>query len=204
MKKSTEVAIAGLFVVLILLSVYLILAAPKEQGGFSLEQGGVLFVSNIAPPGGQLQLLGQRNSFVVSSEFAPTGSTSFMAEPLTLFNSVLVAQGKFVVTAAKSLDSKGNLLGCDTNDGNNLVNRKIDAAECDAIFGNSPHAVILVRLPDSTLPKSRVTVLENSVVIEPNSFSDVSRVSFLVLKTMYSDSQEIVDLINNIVGQVKR
>ncbi len=148
-------------------------------------------------------MLGQRSSFVVSSEFAPTGSSSFMAEPLTLFNSVLVAQGKFVVTLAKSVDSKGTLVSCDTNDGNNLVNRKISAAECSAIFGSSPHAVILVKLPDSTLSKSRVTVLENSVVIEPNSFSDVSRVSFLVLKTMFADSQEIVDLINNIVGRVK-
>ncbi len=203
MKKSTELAVAAILVFLILASVFFIFSTPKQDFAFSFEQDNVQFVSNIGPPGELLRGFGSRNSFVVGSEFAETGSAAFMSEPLTLFNSVLVAQGKFVVTVAKTVDAEKAVVFCDTNDGNKMVTRQISAQECETIFDASHHVVILVKLPDSSLSKSRVTVLENGVVIEPNSFPEVSRVSFLVLKTMYADSQETISLINRIVGAVK-
>lgn len=203
MKKSTELAVAAALVFLILASVFFIFSAPKQDFAFSFEQDNVQFVSDVGQPGDLLRGFGSRNSFVVGSEFAQSGSAAFMTEPLTLFNSVLVAQGKFVVTVAKTVDAKKDVAFCDTNDGNKLVNRRMTAQECGQIFDSSPHVVVLVKLPDSSLSKSRVTVLGNGVVIEPNSFPEVSRVSFLVLKTMYADSQDIIDLINSIVGAVK-
>ncbi|MBI2597827.1 MAG: hypothetical protein HYW50_01390 [Candidatus Diapherotrites archaeon] len=58
-------------------------------------------------------------------------------------------------------------------------------------------------MPDSSLSKSRVIVFENSVLIEPNSFEEVARVSFLVAKTMFADSAEIIEIINGLVNVVK-
>lgn len=204
MNKTTELVFAGIAVLLIVVSLVFVFSVPMQKHRFELESDGVLFVSDFAHPGEQLKSFSKSNSFIISSEFLESGTTSFMTQALTLFSSVLVTEDKFVVVVAKTVDGSGNLLvGCDTNDGNKLVNRQISAKECNELFENSPHTVFFVALPDASLPQSRVTVFENSVLIEPNSFEDVPKVCFLVLKTMYSDSAETVDLINRMLELVK-
>ncbi len=203
MKKSSELFLVAVALLLIFLSVMVIISFKPKQFSYEFETANVLFVSNDAHPGELLQKIKDRDSFVVASEFLPTGTTSFMTQPLTLFNSVFVAQDKFVVTVAKTVSSDGVLVSCDTNDGNRLSNRPMSAQECTDLLAKSDFTVFLVKLPNSSLSKSRVFVSENSVVIEPTSFEEVSRVSFLVLKAMYADSEEIINLINNFLRVIK-
>ena len=203
MKKTTELFLAGIAIFLILLSLVVIFSVNPQQYAYEFEAENVLFVSNFAPPGEQLQKLKEKESFIIASEFLEKGTTSFMTEPITLFNSIFVAQDKLIITVAKTVDLQKNLLSCDTNDGDKLTNRQMNTAECEDFLENSPHTIFLVLLPNSNLEKSKVTVFENSVLIEPNSFEDVSRVSFLILKTMYSDSKEIIGLINGLVEVVR-
>ena len=202
MNKSTESFLAVAAVLVILLSAIAVLSFEPKAHAFEFEAEGVRFGSDVMHPGEQLRALAKRDSFLVTSEFLERGTTSFMTQPITLANSVFVVQGKFVIVVAQTLDSQGNILSCDTNDGDKLTNRPLTALECRELLDNPAHTLFLVKLPNPALSKPKVTVSQNKVVMEPKSFEDVSRMSFLVLRTMYSDSQQTIDLINDLVDRV--
>ena len=62
--------------------------------------------------------------------------------------------------------------------------------------------IILIELPNENLEISEAILEKNRITILPNSFDEVSRVSFVVLKTMYGDSEEIIAQINEILGRI--
>ena len=202
MEKKQEFFIAVIALFLISLSFFVILSEFSQEFKYSVSRDGVEFVSNEAPPGELMQGLSEKSSFIVVSEFRPgTGTTTVMAEPLTMFNSVLVSLGKNVVTIAKETDATGKITACQTNDGNVLENRRITVEECSQLLSDSSRARIIVGFPSNS-GSSLVIVSSGLVEIQPASLEEVTPVTFLALQTMYSDSREILEQINRVIGQV--
>lgn len=201
MKKQHLVITVALVLVIVFLSWFIFSNSFKEFA-FEEQVEGVLFVSNLGKP---LELLKAKEgvgSFVVSPAFFESGSASYMSQSLALFNSVLIVKGKEVKTLGRVVDSSGNLLYCQSNDGNYMENFRVEANECLQELGLASGTVLFVELPDSSLSMSTVEVYQEKVVLKPKDFSEVSRVSFVVLKSIFPDAEEVIKSINFVLDKV--
>lgn len=198
-----DILLALVLLVVIFLLGSFIFSNVFKAHAFESEHEGVSFVSDYAEPIGFLKAVPMGfNDFAISPEFSETGSTSFMTQGLTLFNSVLIAKGEKVETIARVVDFEQRLLYCQVNDGNVLENRRIEASECQSKLDSQKGVVFFLELPDSKLSLSTVEVFENKVYIRPKTFEEVARVSFLVLSIMYPDAREIIESLNDILDRV--
>ncbi len=189
--------------IVILVFVSFIASTLFKSYAFEFESQDIQFVSNYKHPGEFLKEAASQGSFIVSPQFAETGSTSFMAESLTLFNSVLIAKGKVAITVARVAGPDKALLYCQTNDGNVLVNDRIESPECLSRLEYPQSIIFFVNLPDPSLSKSTVEVKPNQVIITPRDFSEVSRVSFVVLTAVFPDTPQIIDQVNGVLDRIE-
>lgn len=204
---SVDLRNAVLTVALVVVIFFLgsfIFSSVFKAHSFESEFENVLFVSDYAEPTGFLKAVPAGfNDFAVSPEFSEKGSTSFMTQGLTLFNSVLVAKGKKVETIARVVDFEQKILYCQVNDGNVFENKRIEPPECKARLDNPQGFVFFLELPDSSLSKSSVEVSEGRVYLRPKRFEEVAPVSFLVLSIMYPDAGAVIESMNLVLGKVQ-
>ena len=120
-----------------------------------------------------------------------------------LVATVLVSKGKKVVQTVRSVDDKGSIIYCVTNDADVHVNRQIDAKECEDSLLPDNAIVFLIQQPNSSLLKPEVEIKENLVEIRPTAYENAPEVAFRAISAIYSDSKEIVEGVNDLIGRVK-
>ena len=201
--KKQHLFVSVILVFLIIVFSWFILSNSLQVHEFEFESNDVLFFSDDMHPGEFLSEAAQKDNFVVSPEYYESGSTFFMTQGLTLFNSVLIAQGKQVETLARVVSVDKVLLYCQSNEGDTRENNRIEASECMGRLSQTEKTFFLIDLPNSSLNKPTVEVAANKLIVTPKTYEDVSRVSFLVLITMFPDAQATIDLINGIVSNVE-
>lgn len=169
---------------------------------YRLEQEGIEFLSNSAEPAQMLETLGSRGSFIISPEFEENGNAlPFMTSALTTFTGILVANKREAITLLRITDSAGELRYCSTNDGNRNIARNITSAECNSMLSGKGSVKILIEGINTWLSKTRVILEEDKITIEPKELSSLQRVSLLVLKAMYANSEDIIRQINERLGK---
>ncbi|MFH1587319.1 MAG: hypothetical protein ABID38_05660 [Candidatus Diapherotrites archaeon] len=203
MNKNQQIVVSAIVILLILAFAYIIFQDMNKRYEYEFVEENIKFASNYNPPGEYLISLKNENEFIISPTFYERGpATAIMTGSLVLFNSILIANGKDVVTLGRVVDPENNLLYCQTNEGDVLVNEKIELEECKNMLNTDEKAIIFIELPNENLDISEAILEKNRITIRPNSSDEVSRVSFVVLKTMYSDSEEIIAQINEILGKI--
>lgn len=201
-KQNFYYLVSFLLAIAIVGMAFFIFSSYSAQFAYSFESENVLFVSNTVHPGEFLSSVGSKDYFMVSPAFYESGSTSFMTESLTLFNSVLIVKGKSVKTLARVVDPQKNLLYCQSNDGNVLENFQVDTALCMQELGSFQGIVFEIELPDPSLSKSMVEISGNRVILSPKDYSEVPRVSFVVISTIFPDASEIIGSVNEVLSRV--
>ncbi|MBI2529981.1 MAG: hypothetical protein HYW05_02460 [Candidatus Diapherotrites archaeon] len=191
--------IVAILIALFSIAIFLLFySGPYKYG---LEQEGIEFFSNSAEPAQMLKSLGSRNSFIISPEFEEKGSAlPFMTSALTTFTGILVANKKEAITLLRIIDASGELRYCSTNDGNRNIARNITSGECDSMLSGNRSVKILIESANPLLPKPRVILDEDKITIEPKGLSGMQRLSLLVLKAMYANSEDIIRQINERLG----
>lgn len=201
MKKKIQCALACV-VVIAAIALLAVLAFPRQNYKYEIEQEGTLFQSNYFEPKDYLGALSSQPKFIIAPQVTQGGAiNSYMSQSLNLFIVILTYNSRTTVTLLRVTDEKGLLAYCQTNDGNSVGNRAIDSSECNAMLGDKSAAIVLIDLPDSSLSKSRVVLEENRMRIIPRSPNDAMRVPLLVLRAMYSNSQDVLDQINRFASK---
>ena len=83
-----------------------------------------------------------------------------------------------------------------------MENNKIDSISCQKRLEAPSGLVFFIELPRAGAAKSTVEVMQGKVFIRPKDFSEVTRVSFVVLKAMFPDAGLSVYRVNQILGKV--
>src|SRR3989338_745271 len=200
--KNNAFSITVLVLILIaLFSIAVFLLFYSNPYKYSLEHEGIEFFSNSAEPAQVLKTLGSKNSFIISPEFEEKGSAlPFMTSALTTFTGILVANKKEAITLLRIVDSAGELRYCSTNDGNRNIARNITSAECNEMLSGKRSVKILIESRNPWLSKPRVILDGDKITIEPKELSSMQRLSLLVLKAMYANSEDIIRQINERLG----
>lgn len=200
--KKQHMIISGILVVIIFFFSLFIFSSIFKENVYELESKGLLFVSDSLHPTQFFGIASATQSFVVSPQFAETGSTSFMTESLALFNSVLISNDKKVETVARVVGPDKSLLYCQVNDGNVLSNRRIESAECMQRLDSTQKIVFFVELPDDSLSRSKVEVFSNKVIVRAKNFAEVSPASFVLLESIFPNAAQVVEGVNVVIGHI--
>ncbi len=201
-KSKKEFPIEWVFGVAVFLAFLLVGAAfywpSEEKYQFESVEGGILFASNVEHP---TQILKENfldaSDFIVSLDYVQgNAANSQLGQAMVLLTEVLTVQHKKVSIVVRSLDGEGNVLACQTNDANKHANRSISREECLKLFENTSTIDIFVHYPDSSLPRSKVVLDLHTAHVFPKIPSDSANASYILLKTMYSDTDSIVAAIN--------
>ncbi|HIH33311.1 MAG TPA: hypothetical protein HA227_03585 [Candidatus Diapherotrites archaeon] len=182
------------------------LSLPKADDSpnfkFKAVEQGVAFYSNELPPGDFLKAFSDSNEFtiVVSASSEAQSYNSFAGNALVLLTSVLQASGKKPVSLVKQFDNN-SLAYCQTNKGLAVLNETISVSECMEMLG-SEAKFIIIESPDSSLKQPEVLLEKNKVTVKTQKASDFQAVPLIVLKTMFSDSEEKIKIINDFAKKV--
>lgn len=204
MKRIHYYSIAAIVAVLLAAAfVFLNPQLLQPNYRYSVEEGGVVFQSNEYAPGQYLNELALKPKFVIAPEVVESGPiNSYMSQALNVFAGVLEFNSRGTIAVLRVRDQKG-IAYCQTNYGNTKENKPISFKECDSILGDKNSVVILIDLPDSSLRKPRVVLETNLIHLMPKSQNDAVSMPQLVLKAMYSNSQDALDKINEIVAKTR-
>lgn len=205
MKDSHILLIVAVLCVIIgVLAFFVFFYAPPQEYKYSSQEKGVFFLSDYKEPAQYLQELKLEKTFIIAPEFRENNPTnSFMASSIVMFASILSANDKNIVSLARFVES-GNLLYCQTNWGDPKTNIEITAEECSKVLSDTEsQVVVLVSYPNNSLSNPKIVLLENKIEAFPKAAQDVQLSSYLILKAMYKNSDEIINQLNALAAQLR-
>ncbi|HZX19849.1 MAG TPA: hypothetical protein VFF13_02445 [archaeon] len=189
-------------VLVILLGVFVVLNTNFEGYKYSVTRENVDFVSN-TDPAQIFQEVKASEIFVISPQFVQKGpENSFMLSSITLFSAVLTDKQKSIIVIGRILNEKGDLVECQSNLGDVRVNQTLDLDLCNQMLNDPANVRIFVSFPDPLLQKSKVILEQKKLTIIPATFESVSHTSFVVLDSLYDDSEAIIERVNQIVENI--
>ncbi|MDO8647924.1 MAG: hypothetical protein Q7R70_05950 [Candidatus Diapherotrites archaeon] len=173
-----------------------------EKFKFEATEGGVVFQSNEKQPSEFLTALKDHNEFViVISSSSVSEDISARGNTMIMFQSILTANKKKAIALIRNF-AKGSLASCNTNYGLAQLNEQIDPKACNELL-DSNRAFVFIEASNAELKQPRVFLEKNSIFLKASKDSEMQDAGFLVLKTMYSDSEGIVKLINDFLKNSK-
>ncbi len=197
--KWKEIVLAVAIIIAIAALVYVNFLPKEKAYTYSVREEGVLFASDLAPPGELLQFNAQHSTFIVSHEFREgTENLDDVTNALTAFQAVLTAADKKVVTVLRETDAEGNLLGCQTNKGDRKEVFEVSAEECREIL-REKGVLVNIFSPDPSLKQPTVVLHREKIDVFPSSENN-SSLYLLILKSMFRNTQEVLDAINAMVA----
>lgn len=193
-------AIAVILVVFLAVFVFLSIQNPYTYK-YVKEQENVVFLSNEKDPSVFLSSLRDYETFVISPVFSENVSSTQTGKALVLFSSVLISKDKNVVTLLRSY-SGDSLEFCQTNFGDSRTSVQISSTECLFVIEDTSNALFFFEEPNNSLKKPEVVLEKNKVLVKPKVSADISLASYISLKTMYFDSDEVINLINHYANEL--
>jgi len=91
------------------------------------------------------------------------------------------------------------ILYCLTNYGDITQAEELSTEECLEYLSPENGAIVLIESPDKTLSRPVLEISENKLVVKPKTNDDIGDTSFLALRIMFENSEDIVAGANAIV-----
>ncbi len=117
-----------------------------------------------------------------------------------LFLQVLEGNGRNTVQVLRIYDSEENFVYCLTNLGDVTVSEELSPEECLEYLSSENGAIVLIESPDKTLSKPVIEISANKLVVRPKTNDDIGDTSFLALRIMFTNSEEIIAGANTILS----
>lgn len=197
--------ILGIIVFLAIFSAAFLLVLPQgehKKYKFEALEQGIVFYSDEMHPSDFLKSFKDQNEFiVVINLYTGSEDASFSGNSSVMFQAILTASGKKVVSLIKQFKNE-SLSSCQTNLGMPEINKEITAKECNKML-DSKAGLIVIEKPDASLKQPQVLLENNKVFIKVSKASEMQNASYLVLKTMFADSEDKINQINDFLKTKK-
>lgn len=187
--------IPTLIVVIIFVFVYLFFFQNKYT--FVVESNGITYYSNDYTPTTFFEEFKQNKTIYVSPLANENGFHNLTANAMNLWLVVLTGNNINPVQLIR-MENNGELIYCQTNQGDVMVSEQISAEECNAILNNSENAVVLINITG----KNEVFMQKNKIIVNAQSENVVGQANFFVLKKGFSNAEEIVLKVNTGISNI--
>jgi hypothetical protein len=193
-------------IVLIFLSIgvlsWIFLFPSPQTFKYRLEYENIVFLSNQANPAVLLKQLSTKKTFIVSPTVKEDEKNlAEVNDVVVLFQAVFAGSDKNAVTLIRETDSKGKLLRCHSNLGDVHESYELMPKECLTLLKEENSVKVIIEEKSQQNQKSKVIVEENKITVFPSPAPfEASRVSVTILKTMFADTEQIINAINQFIG----
>ncbi len=174
-----------------------------QRYSYEEVQQGIRFVSNEAKPSVLLNELAKAPSFVLvahASALTEDQYNAYWTQALVQQQIVLVGHDRLTLIIVKVFDKvNGAWKGCQTDFATAQQNEFISIAACQQLIDTQNSAVIETVFPDASLSAPIVEVTSQKITLRPVKGIDIPGVNFLLLRAMYSDAGQLIDLANGFV-----
>ncbi len=201
-KNSSEVNsnlkkffIPSIITIIILAIVYLFFF--QNNYAFVVESNGITYYSNEYTPTTFFEEFKQNKTIYISPLANENGFHNLTANAMNLWLVVLTGNNISPVQLIR-VESNGELMYCQTNQGDVMVSEQISAEECNAILNNPENAIVLINITG----KNEVFMQKNKIIVNAQSESVVGQANFFVLKKGFSNAEEIVLKVNTGISNI--
>ncbi|MDD3083694.1 MAG: hypothetical protein PHP82_01595 [Candidatus ainarchaeum sp.] len=183
--KKAFLSLGLLILVVLILFYFLFFYSPYK---YSFTINNVPYYSNYYTPSSFFNTIKNEKIVFVSPLLEEENISPIMVNSMQLWNVVLNANNVNVVQLIR-VTKNGELSYCQTNDGNVEINKVLSLQECNVLLNNNNWVVFIDE------GKTSVIIEENKVkVFSPRIES--SMVNFSVIKEIFPNAQESLDIIN--------
>lgn len=184
--------------------IILIIMQVTNPHPYSKEIDRVVFVSAKPNPLAQLEFLAERRLFIVSPELYPEGTANtYMTGPLVQFLTIFESKKRSTITIARAINPQtGELMYCQTNKGDERTNEELAPEDCKLQLSNPDYVKVYLSFPKANAAQSKVILEQNQITIQPASYNTMTSASITVLKQMYEDTEDIIDSVNVMIGNL--
>ena len=186
---------AVVLVIVILLAVFFLM--PKYK--FSYNLGGVSYLSNDYVPSEFFSELRASDEVYVSIDIGTQTRDQMVVNSSNLWIVALNAAHKKAISLVRVIDTNNNFAYCLTNDGNVLVNRRVEVAECSSILSDSSKMKVLISIGK----ENSAYLSKNELKIFATGSDTISTVNYLVIKEAYSNFDDVLVAVGNMIGGMK-
>lgn len=183
--KKAFVIIGIVLLIVVSLFYFLFFYSPYK---YQFDMGGVAFYSNYYTPSELGALINSKERIFVSPALIENNASALVVNSLNLWQVVLIMNDIDAVQLVRAHDESNNLLYCYTNNGDPLVNDKLEVNECNEVINNN--FVVFIESG-----RDRVVVEENSITVY-SSGNMSSYVNFAIIKSIFPNAQEALDIVN--------
>ncbi len=178
-------ALIALVIVVILIALYF---AFVPQYKYSFNVGGLPYYSNYYTPTEFSNFVKNLDVVYVSPALVETNVNPSIVNAMNLWQVVLIMNGVDAVQLVRAVDSQGKLLYCSTNNGDPTQNIQLSIDECNNVMNNN----FVVKIETGN---EKVILEANSITIYSSS-AIISNVNFAVIKDIFPNAQEALDIVN--------
>lgn len=191
MRKEQLISIAMLAVAIAVAALILVFAAG--QNGLVVEQ--TLIESGENNPYSLFASFPENSVFLISPQMnEKTDAVDHaMFNGMALFLQVIEGNGKKAVQVIRVYDESNSLSYCLTNFGDVNKSERLEADACLDYLSPQNGALVLIEFPDSELSQPSLEISEGRLVVRPSSNDDIGKTSFLALRILFKNSQEIIE-----------
>ncbi len=203
MEKNNLIALILIFFIFVFAGIYFFY--PEQEFVYSEEINGIIFYSDSfsSPQKYFSETVKERNSFIFVSETnADKSNLVEVSKQIALVSGILSATNKNISSVVYVLNENNNLDYCQTNFGDKSKNEQLTKRQCKSFLENSSDFKFVVKFPEENSSKPSVEMYNNSFVINTTKSEDGTLVLQQLFVAMYSDSDQIINKINEILHSV--
>lgn len=172
---------------------------------FKETEKGINFYSKDLAVKDAISVILDSNDILLSTNTVVTSENTEnpIVEPMVLATTVLVFKDKNVVNVDNIVDSNYTIINCATDQGPENKVIDLNGPDCQNII-DSITPKIIINTPNPNLKESRVEIypIEKTIIFYSKSSNDLLISTYLLLKSNYSDIDEILQRVEFIKKKI--
>ena len=195
--------LTGLIIVIIILLSAFMLANTVHEYQYNVQAQGILFSSDLMPPADYLAELRGKDSFLVAVSMQEKDPlNTLQSQALNLLSVILIYNDKKSMSLVKVFESS-QLVYCQTNWGEELINERIEVEECQQVLNNLEGKVLIeVNFHNVGLKQTQVVLEQNKVSIFPRSAADIADAPYKTMSVVFPNTDEAINNVNDLTDRV--
>lgn len=188
-KFDFKLVLLVILAIVLLVVVYIQFSSPNGGYTYFFNRGGINYYSNILTPTESFTQLKQQSVIYVSPILEENNASAHLTNAMNLWQVVLIGN-KITPIQLIRVRENNELVYCYTNFGNVTDSNKISIENCNNILNNKENFIILIEEGNNGV------LLENNKMKITSLESQAGQVNFAVIKEIFSNAQEILDIVN--------
>jgi len=181
------------------IAVLIAIAAVSAYSSFPMEKTlvveGTAIDSKGLDPFEVFPSFAENTTFIVSPQMneKATNLDHTIFNSTALFLQVLNGNNRNAIQILRAHNQEKELLYCYTNYGDLTKSERLEKEECLELLSQEGAGIIMIEFPDEQLPGPVIEISSQKLVVRPNKESTIGSTSFLALRILFKNAEQVIE-----------